>query len=81
MCHHIIFEMLTHSSFNFRLSHKFYWIMIVHQRFIQANLVSGYYFTSETQDLPRSYLIQFTYFTIDKNEAQNGPMTGPESQS
>lgn len=55
--------------------------MIVHQRFIQANLVSGYYFTSETQDLPRSYLIQFTYFTIDKNEAQNGPMTGPESQS
>lgn len=43
--------------------------MIVHQRFIQANLVSGYYFTSETQDLPRSYLIQFTYFTIDKNEA------------
>lgn len=55
--------------------------MIVHQRFIQANLVSGYYFTSETQDLPRSYLIQFTYLTIDKNEAQNGPMTGPESQS
>ena len=73
--------MLTHSSFNFRLSHKFYWIMIVHQRFIQAKLVSGYYFTSETQDLPRSQLIQFAYFTIDKIEAENGPMTGPESQS
>lgn len=55
--------------------------MIVHQRFIQANLVSGYYFTSETQDLPRSYLIQFTDFTIDKNEAENGPITGPYSLS
>lgn len=56
-------------------------MMIVQQRFFQANLVSGYYFTLETQNLPRSYLIQFPYFTVDETEAGNGPMAGPGSQS